>query len=81
VKRRRPDPTCANPLCGCAIERWKRICDPCWSRLPRGHRQALIAARASGQVATLSRLSHAAGAWLRDHDPAAELARRMGEDA
>jgi hypothetical protein len=79
VRRRRPNPTCANPRCGRVIERWQRLCNACWKRLPRGHRSALIEARSSGSVTALSSLAHEAGAWLRDHDPAAEAARRLGE--
>lgn len=79
MRRRRPDPTCANPLCGRAIERWQRVCGGCWKQLPFAHRKALIEARQAKDFLSLSRLAIEAGAWLRDHSPAAEAARRLGE--
>jgi hypothetical protein len=79
MRRRRANPTCANPLCGCAIERWQRICGGCWKRLPFEQRQALTEACRGGRIAAYSALGHAAGAWLRGHDPAAEVERRLGE--
>jgi hypothetical protein len=80
MTRHRPAPrTCANPLCGVAIERWQRVCNACFRRLPPEQRTALIEARRGGHFAALSRLAIAAGAWLREHEPAAETARRLGE--
>lgn len=73
---RRPH-TCA--ACSRPIERWMRICNPCWKRLPVDQRAAIAAARQAGNTVEVSTLTRAAAAWLAEHSPAAIAARQLGE--
>jgi len=75
-----PEPSlCLTSGCGAAIPRWKRLCDACWSRLPRARRAAIIEARQSHAPHRVTALSEQAALWLKQHSPAAEAARRTGE--
>jgi hypothetical protein len=83
ARRRRSRPgeprTCLTPGCGAAIAAWKRLCDPCFARLPRPRRKAIIEARQARAPHLVQQHSRAAAEWLAKHSPAAEAARRLGE--
>jgi hypothetical protein len=75
MKRRRQ--ICA--ACPRVIERWMRLCGPCWKRLPADQRRAIVAALQLRDVLSVSRLTHDAVAWLAAHAPAVIAARQLGE--
>jgi hypothetical protein len=81
--RRRPRPPnlCIAKGCGREIPRWQRLCDPCFRRLPFDRRRAIAEAGQAKAPHIVARLTAEAAAWLADHTPAAEAARRMGEAA
>lgn len=70
---------CANPVCRAPIPQRQHFCRSCWRLLPAERRVALVEAKSRGQFAAVSALAIEGGAWLRDHNPAAEAARRLGE--
>jgi hypothetical protein len=69
--------TCA--ACPRGIERWMRLCNPCWKRLPADQQRAIVAARQAGNQMDVSALTRAAATWLTEHSPAALVARQLGE--
>lgn len=75
-RRRSSEPQrCAVPGCPCLIPRWQRICGAHFKQLPWDLRKALAEAPPHLRVDR----TREAVAWLAEHRPAAEAARRMGE--
>ena len=79
MRRRQQPHICLTPGCGRSIERWKRLCNSCWCRLPFDQRKAIAAAMSDRATHIVTRLAAAAAEWLTRHSPAAEAARRLGE--
>jgi hypothetical protein len=65
--------------CGRRLERWQRVCDPCWQRLPHDMTRAICAAKASRNPLSVADSAREAVAWLNEHSPAALAARQLGE--
>jgi hypothetical protein len=65
--------------CGRRLERWQRVCDPCWKLLPADLKRGIIAAKNSRNPIEVSERARAAVAWLAEHSPAAIAARQLGE--
>lgn len=79
-RRRPPVPNrCVARGCGREIPKWKRLCDGCWRRLPFDQRRAIAQAGEARAPHRVAQLVTDAAAWLAEHAPAAEAARRMGE--
>lgn len=82
-RRRRPERArhqCLVMGCGAEIAGWKRLCDACFRRLPFAQRKAIAEAGQARAPHILSKLAITAAAWLEEHSPAAEAARRIGEN-
>lgn len=62
--------TCPGPGCGRAIERWKRLCDGCFRRLPADQRRAIAEAMTRQDHGRRAELVRAAVAWLKSPPPA-----------
>lgn len=83
MKRSRPQKraaaACRAPGCGREIPGWQRICTPCFRRLPFDRRKAIAEAGEAKAPHLVAQLCIEAVAWLGEHPPGAETARRMGE--
>lgn len=77
MKRRQH--SCPVAGCGRRLERWQRVCDPCWQRLPHDLKRAICAAKASRNALRVAEAARSAVAWLAEHSPAAIAARQLGE--
>lgn len=65
--------------CRCSVEPWQALCDACWRLLPAARKRAIVEAKARKAAHLVSAAVRAAAAWLKEHGPAAEAARRCGE--
>lgn len=70
---------CPAPGCGRRLERWQRVCDPCWRLLPHDLKRGICAAKASRDALMIAERSRDAVAWLAEHSPTAMAARQLGE--
>lgn len=71
--------TCLTAGCGATIAGWKRLCDPCFRRLPFERRKAIAEAGQARAPHIVARLAIEGAKLLEKNTPAAVAARRQGE--
>lgn len=69
TRRSRPR-ICRNPGCDREIQRWMRLCRPCFARLPFNSRRAMAQALAARDQVLVARLAAEGAAWLAENSPA-----------
>lgn len=70
---------CPAAGCGRPIERWQQVCKTCFRRLPNDKQAAIAQARLDHDFVGLETARNDAMVWLREHRPAASIARLTGE--
>ena len=79
MRRRRQVHICQARGCRAEVGRWKRFCGVHWKLLPFAQRKAIAEAIEARALHVVARLAGDGAAWLEEHGPAAEAARRIGE--
>lgn len=60
-------------------ERWQKLCDLCFGRLPGDLKRGMIEARRSRDVRALADAAARGARWLKEHRPEAVIAARCGD--
>ncbi|MGE0178966.1 MAG: hypothetical protein AB7O91_03995 [Sphingomonas sp.] len=79
MRRREHSRCCIVRGCGARIAGWKWLCDRHFRALPFDRRRQIAEAGQARAPHVVSRLAMEGAAWLAEHSPAAEAARRIGE--
>lgn len=79
MTRRHTIPRCEVSGCGARRAPLAAFCGRCWLRLTPARRAEMDAAKDAGEFMRWSGLVREATAWLEEHAPAIEAAKRIGE--